>query len=124
MKHETIEKARRTKLYSELCRSVSSDARWCLRGNEFTRYENLGLRAGYNFACAFFCNLERVRVVIEGKANYGIEQREQSFTGEDAWADCIEWLTDNITEMDAIVQLRDALARPAQAEYFRKLQGE
>lgn len=124
MKHETIEKARRTRLYNELCRSVSSDARWALRGNEFTRFEYMGLRAGCNFGCAFFCNLERVRVVIEGKENYGIEQREETFTGEDAWADCIEWLTENITAMDAIVQLRDAIARPAQAEYFRKLQGE
>ena len=124
MKQETIEKTRKSKLRNGLERSIAQDWRWNLRGNEFCRYEKIWLRADNSFECWFYCNSTRVRAHIEGIPKYGLEQREQSFTGEDAWADCIEWLTDNITEMDAIVQLRDALARPAQAEYFRKLQGE
>lgn len=123
MNNETINTARKSKLRNGLARSIAEDWRWNLRGNEFCRYEPIGLRNGVTFECWFYCNTTRVRAHIEGKETYGIESREETFTGEEAWADCIDWLTENITEMDSIIQLRDALARPAQTEYFRKLKG-
>lgn len=124
MEQETILKGKRTKVRNHLERTLPQDWRWNLVGNEFVRFENIGgIKTGVMFGCWFYTNLTHVKAHIDGDASYGIDDREEVFTGDTAWSDCVEWIVTNITELDDIVVERLDRARPARAEYLRKLKG-
>lgn len=124
MNAETILKGKQTKVRKHLERSIPHEWRWHLAGNEFVRLENIhGPKTGVTFGCWFYTNLAHVWVYIDGNEQYGLDPREALFAGDTAWSDCVDWITDSITEMDSIVCERLDSARPARAEYFRKLKG-
>lgn len=124
MNQETILKGKQTKLRNHLERTIPQEWRWSLSGNEFVRFERIaGIQTGVTFGCWFYTNLKHVRAHIDGDESYGIGDREEVFTSDTAWRDCVDWIFTNITELDEIVAQRLAAARPARAEYFRKLKG-
>lgn len=125
MNNEATLKGKQTKVRNHLQRTLPQDWRWNLVGNEFVRYETIsGPKTGAMFGVWFYTNLTQVRAYVNGDAGYGIADREEVFAGSAAWSDCVEWTTATIMELDDIVADRFDRARPARAEYLRKLKGE
>lgn len=121
MNNETINKARQTRLRNKL-RNEIAGSKWRLAGTEFCRFEWLGLYEQHTFALWFYCNLKRVRVFIYGIDEYGLPDVDNTFEGENAWDECIEWTADKIIEMtNTALERQQRSHEDVRANYHRKV---
>ncbi len=121
MKHETINKAKVTRLRNKLRRDIA-DSKWSLRGTEFCRFDWQGLGAEYKFACWFYCNLKRVRVHIYGDDAFDLPDADATFKGENAWDRCIEWTTDKLIEMsNKAAEQKEKYTKETIIKYYQKV---
>lgn len=122
MENKSQRQARETRLSNELRRNIA-DRKWTLTGTEFSRFDWLGLYAEQKFGCWFYCNLKQVRVRIEGSVVYDLPDIEQTFKGDEAWRECIDWTVSKIIEMTDIIRTREEEAKSAYAKYLNALKG-
>lgn len=111
-------KERLTKLIGKkLC-----ECGWFWHGVQFTTFGWLGIK-GFEAFVRFSAKPHTLTVNIETEEQYGIADKEKTFTSENALGEAVEWTADILIDLYQTIEQRTKPYQKGHEDYLRAVKG-
>lgn len=104
-------------------RKGTAEGRWYWHGTEFITHGWYGVQ-GSGVPITFYATLSSVKVELEIKEQYGIDNKIQVFKGENAMAEAVEWTAEQLLDLHIILTERVSPYIEGYNNYLKALRGE
>ena len=117
----TAEEKLKEQARRQLRKQLNND-RWSWHGTEFSnwRYCDIGK---YGASVQFTATFWSLKVTIMLENQYGIQDEEASFEGDEAVSQAVEWIVDKLYELYKTVSERTAPYVKGHEQYLRAVRG-